>query len=180
MTELAKAAVVLAGILGAWFGWLAFAPASAAAALLRFPRHRAAGIVLAALALVWSAWMLYRMPMESLESFKPWLFVLAPAGIILVSLFMDDLLAPRALGGLLSLAPVPLLDAARFHPSPWSLLVKIIAYVMVIKGMALLLSPYLFRRMAAVLAASPGRTRLAGCGGLGVALLLAALAMTVY
>lgn len=180
MTELAKAAVVLAGMLGVWFGWLAFAPKSAAAALLRFPRYRAAGIVLATLALLWSAWMLYRMPMESLERFKPWLIVLAPAGIVLVALFMEDLLAPRALGGLLSLAPVPLLNAARFHPSPWSLLVKVIAYVMVIKGMALLLSPYLFRRMAAVLTASPRRTQLVGCCGLGVAVLLAVLALTVY
>lgn len=180
MTELAIAALVLAGVLFAWFGWLAVAPAGAAAAMLRLPRHRAAGIVLASAALAWSGWMLYCMPMESLERFKPWLFSLTPAAIVLVSLYMDDLLAPRALGGLLSLAPVLLLDAARFHPSPWSLLVKVIAYIMVVKGMALLLSPYLFRRMALFLAASPGRTRIAGCCGLGVAALLAALALTVY
>ena len=180
MTELAIAALILAGVLFAWFGWLAVAPQSAAAALLRFPRHRVAGIVLAAAALTWSGWMLYCMPMESLERFKPWLFVLTPASIVLVSIFMDDLLAPRALGGLFSLAPVLLLDAARFHPSPWSLLVKIIAYAMVIKGMALLLSPYLFRRMAMLVTASPRRTRLLGCCGLGIAAVLVTLALTVY
>jgi hypothetical protein len=180
MTELAMAALILAGALGAWFGWMTFAAQSAQAALLRFPRHRGAGMVFAAAALCWSAWMLYRMPLESLEQYKPWLLVLTPASIVLVTIFMEDLLAPRALGGLLSLAPVLLLDAARFHPSPWSLLVKVIAYIMVIKGMALLLNPYLFRRFILLLTGSTRRMRLAGCCGLGVAVLLAVLALTVY
>ena len=180
MTELAGTALILAGALAAWYGWLAFGPRSAAAAMLGFSRHRGAGIALAAVAMIWSGWMLYGMPMESLERFKPWLLVLTPAGIVLVTLFMEDLLAPRALGGLFSLAPVPLLDAARFHPSPWSLLVKLIAYAMVIKGMALLLSPYLFRRMAVLITASPRRTRTLGFCGLGVVALLVVLALTVY
>jgi hypothetical protein len=180
MSELATISVTLGGVLLALYGAMAVRPRQACDWMVRFPRHRLTGSILAVLALLWSAKLLNEMPMESLDKYKPLLWILTPVSIFLVLQFMEELLAPRALGGLLALVPVPLLDAARFHPSPWSLVIVVLAYAMAIKGMALLLSPYLFRKWAAFALSTPGRVRTAGICGVALAAGLMALGLLVY
>jgi hypothetical protein len=180
MTDLAKLSLLVGGVIGIFQALVVFRPCWMAEQLKRFPRSRILGVALAALALLWSGWLLYRMPMETLDRYKPWLWVLTPLSIYLVTRYMDELLAPRALGGLLALAPVPLLDAARFHPSPWRLVITVTAYVLVIKGMALMLSPYLFRKATAVAFGTPARARLSGVAGLLFAAVLLGLGLRVY
>lgn len=146
----------------------------------RFPRNRWCGYALAVAAIAWAAWLLHGLPLGRFESLKTWLI---PITIIfggLVCYYMEELLAPRALGALLLLYPAPLLEAARLHESDWSVVMSVVAYIMAIKGMALLLSPYLFRHFADRMLRAKSTCRLAG--GIGVAFdtLLLVLATTVY
>ena len=89
--------------------------------------------------------------MGRFEGVKPWLWVLVTVVFFLVVYFMDELLAPRALGGLLVLLPPPLLAAARWHESAFRYVIVVLAYILVIKGIILVLSPYQFRKWAALL-----------------------------
>jgi len=106
--------------------------------------------------------LLYRMPMGQFEFLKPALYVLTPAVIVTAIFFMEELLAPRALGGILAMLPAPMLDAVRWHDSQWRLVLVVTAYVMVVAGCALLLSPFVFRKVAGRLTDSAGRTRWCG------------------
>jgi len=146
----------------------------------RFPRNRWCGYALAVAAIAWAAWLLHGLPLGRFESLKTWLI---PVTIIfggLVCYYMEELLAPRALGALLLLYPAPLLAAARLHESDWSVVMSLVAYLMAIKGMALLLSPYLFRHFAERLLRADTTCRLAGATGIAFDTLLLVLATTVY
>ena len=156
------------------------APARARRAFTAFPRHVLAGRVLSALALAWAARMLHVMPMGMLDVYKPALLVLTPLLIGLTWYYLDELLAPRALGGLLLLIPAPWLTAARLHPSPWSAVASVVAYVMMVKGILLVTSPYQFRRQAEWWLGRDSRARVAGIVAIVLHGLLAVLALTVY
>ena len=177
-------------------------PAGAARAATAFPRHGPSGKILAAIALLWVALIIYHASLGRFEYLKflpariiPPLAPLmeGPLGFLfqtplwaalgswaLITRTMDDLLAPRALGGVLLLIANPLLNAARWHPSTWRLVVTVIAYIMVIQGIWLILSPFRFRMTAQWLLASPQRTRYAGLAAAATGLLLLVLGLGVY
>lgn len=159
---------------------LAGMPAMTRAGLARFPRHIWVGRVLAAVALAWSAVQVREMPLGWFDEYKGWLWVGGPLIYLLVIMFMDELLAARALGGLWLLLAAPLLDAARFHPSTWRLLPVVLAYIWVIMGMALVLAPYRFRKWANVLCATDGRCRYLAAVFLGLGGLFLWLALTKF
>lgn len=114
-------------------------------ALSAFPRNRILGMLLTALALVWSAFMIDQMTLGELSKYKSLLYVLTPLSFYLIIQYLDELLAARALGGLLMLAPVAIVDAARWHPSTWRYPVILLAYAMVVAGIWLMLCPFKFR-----------------------------------
>lgn len=149
-------------------------------ALRVFPRSRLPGWLLTAVVLAWSGYLLYHGPLGFLQPYRQWLFLLVPAAILLVALFVDELLAPRALGGLLLLWPAMLLEAARWHPSAWRYLVCALAYAMVIQGTALVVAPYLFRVSAERLVGTDARCRLWGAAGGCVGAVLLLVSWRVY
>lgn len=180
MSTLAIMTLVLAGITLPIYAALFIGPATMREGLRRFPRNRWCGWLLAIVAVAWAAWLLHGLPLGRFESLKTWL---VPAAVVfagLVCYHMEELLAPRALGALLLLYPAPLLEAARLHDSSWSVVMSVVAYAMVIKGMALLLSPYLFRHVAERVLQTDRTCRLAGAGGFAFDVLLLLLATTVY
>jgi hypothetical protein len=120
------------------------------------------------------------MPLGFLEQFKPMVYVLGPIAFFLIVNYVDELLAPRALGGLLLLVPAPLLDAARLHDSPWRLTVAVFAYILVVKGVVLVVSPHMFRRGLAPVAAGGAAARVYGAIGLGLGVFFAALGVIVF
>ncbi len=180
MSDLAIWTLGLALVLLVLHGCCVVSPKTASSIAVAFPRHKWAGRVLATMGLLWAAGVVRNMPMGNLEYLKQWLIVIAPVTIGLTYVYMKELLAPRALGGLMLLYPAPVLMLARQHESRLSLVITIVAYVLVVKGMALLLSPYLFRRAAAHIVASQARCRVLGSLGVGIDLLLVVLALTVY
>lgn len=180
MSNLAMLTLGLAAVLLPLHIGLLLKPALLREGFRRFPRSRLCGRLLAAVALVWAAWLLKDMPLGRFDSLKGWLI---PASVVLgalVWILMEELLAPRALGAILLLYPAPLLEAARLHPSRWSVVMSVVAYMMVVKGMLLLLSPYYFRRFSEKPLSSDVCCRVAGIGGLIVDALLVLLALRVF
>ncbi len=148
--------------------------------LERFPRDIWSGRILAAFAVLWAAWLVSEMPLGRFESWKPMVWPLAFVLVGFVWYYMDELLAPRALGALLLLYPAPVLAAARLHPSRWSVVMSVLAYVCVVKGMALLLGPYWFRLSIERFLASDRNCRCWGGVGLALALMLFGLILFAY
>jgi hypothetical protein len=143
----------------------------------RFARAVWTGRVLATIAWIWAGWALYTMPLEILAPVRaliPWLTL---AAIPLSWFWMADLLGCRAVGGLLTLFPCPLLLVARFHPSPWRLVLVTFAYACIVAGMFLILYPYYLRRALAFFAARPLCMRLAGAAALALGACFAALGL---
>jgi len=161
-------------------GFALAAPGQFRKAVTNFPRNRWAGRILATIALLWAGWLVYKMPLGNYEHLKRYLYIVVPAVIAGVFYYMDELLAPRALGGLLLLYPAPVLALARLSDSKLSVIMSVICYIMVVKGMILVLNPWWFRKAAAIMTSPDTRLRIAGITGLAVGLLLVTLALTSY
>lgn len=159
---------------------LVTAPAASRRVLTAFPRNEWAGRILAAIALAWAAVLVKEMPLAWFDQHKDWLYVVAPAVYMLTVLFMGDLLAVRALGGLLLLVADPVMSAARFHPSAARLVLVLLAYGWVGVGTLLVLTPYWFRKTVERLCSDDGRCRLLGAAGIGVGAFLVVLGLTVF
>lgn len=127
-----------------------------------FPRRVWAGRLLAALALAWAAAIVLHADLGRFAFVKPYLYVLTPAAIGLTGWLLSELLAPRALGGLLLLAANPVLAAARWADSPWRIAVALAAYFGVVAGTYWVVSPHGFRRGLHPVFATPARARAAG------------------
>jgi hypothetical protein len=162
MSELARIAALFGGIVAALGLMAVAAPAPLTAALKAFPRGRWPAWGLVAVDMAWVGWLLHVTYLGPLEFLKPYLAVEVPVAFVLIVVFMDELLAPRALGGLFLLAATPMLQAARFHPSAWRFLVGITAYLLVLAGIVLVLTPFRFRRAVLPLVRNAERCRWAG------------------
>jgi uncharacterized protein YjeT (DUF2065 family) len=156
------------------------APAAWRRALAEFPRHLPSAWILTGMDLLWVSNVVLHAPLGRFEFLKPAIYILGPLSFYLLVKYLDELLAPRALGGLLLLLPNPVLNAARWHPSDARLVMTVLAYVAVVAGMLLVLAPYRFRRWTAWWIESDARCRLGGRLKLAAALVLLGLAGFVY
>ena len=180
MTDLAKVAVILGGVLVAPYALLVVMPARTRSWLVEFPRSKWAGRLLAFAGMAWTEYLFLTIPLGQFEKARPGLCVMVPVALVLIVKFMEDLLAARALGGILLLVPAPMLAIARWHESPWRLVIVVIAYIMVIKGVVLVLSPHMFRKTVEFGLRSDAACRAWGGLGLAVACSIVALGLTVY
>lgn len=112
-----------------------------------YPRSIWPGRILLAIDLVWSAYEVSQMHLGGADALKVHLYWLVPVGIIVGAVYLDELLSVRALGGFLLLLAGPILDAARWHPSSWRLVMTILAYLWIVAGLTFLLTPWWFRRI---------------------------------
>ena len=135
------------GVLGvvAGMAMLRF-PAACRRGLAAFPRSRLPGWVLTGIGVFWVAWMVYHAALGRFEGLKPAMPVAAILLFGAMIYFLDELLAPRALGGLLLLLANPMLLGVRWVESAWRLVPVLIAYAWVVAGCALMLHPWLFRK----------------------------------
>ena len=145
-----------------------------------FPRSRIPAWALTALDLFWVSWIVSHAYLGRFEYLKPAIYVAAPLAFCLIVVFMDELLAPRALGGLLLLIANPVLHTARWHPSNWRLVLTVLAYLWVVAGIVLVLNPYRFRQLVERINLTPSRTRLLGGLRCLLGLLLLILGLAVY
>lgn len=123
-----------------------YAPDSMRRLLYAFPRNEVAGWVLTAMNLAWAGWLLLNTsPFSEFTKIQPLVYIGVPVIFFALVVYLDELLAVRALGGLLLLIANPILAAARFHPSTWSLLMSALAYLWICYGMLFVVSPHYFR-----------------------------------
>jgi len=180
MSKLAGVAIIAGCAISVVFAPCVVVPDRARAWIKGFPRSRPSALILAAGDLTWAALLLLNAPLGRFEGLKPLVYVLMPVVFLLVITLMDELLGPRALGGLLILAPAPLLDAARWEASGLRLVIVVLAYCLVFKGIILVLSPYQFRRAMAPWIRSNGLCRACGCLGLAFGIFVILLGVTLF
>lgn len=172
----AYAGVNIAGALGALLAqdrarrcWRAFA------------RNDVSGWILTAIDLFWAGYLVLNTPpFNAMPRIHLLVYVGAPLMFFLMVVFMEEMLAPRALGGFLLLLATPFLDAARWEESTLRFVITVLAYLWVIAGMWLVISPYRFRQFADYLAGDGSRFRRANLCGLAIGILLLTLGLTVY
>ena len=133
------AAVLLAHL----FGLLR--PADTQKFLLKLPRSRMAGIVLLAVDAVWCFWLISTMDLEEFAWLKPYVQLAIPVLFFLTVIFVDELLAARALGIFAMLIAEPMISSAFLRPELWRLLIVLLAYVWLTLGMFWVGKPYLLR-----------------------------------
>ena len=157
--------LVLLGALGVLAGLLVLRfPAALRAGLAAFPRSKWPGWILTAVCVFWVAWVIRHAALGRFEVVKPLIPVLALVGFGAIVWFLDELLAPRALGGLLLLLANPMLNGVRWSESTWRFAVVLIAYAWVVAGCILMLHPWGFRRLAGKFLVSTAWLRAAGWG----------------
>ena len=181
MMALSELAFWVGGIYVALHLPLVVAPQGVRKRLGEFPRHFWSGAVLAALALAWSAVEVNAMPLGNFIGGYKWLlWILTPVVLGLILVFMNELLAPRALGGLLLLVANPVLSIQCLSYSRATWLIAGLAYAWVVAGVLLVLAPYRFRQAVERWCGTDARCRAAGISGVVVGIILIALGMTVF
>jgi hypothetical protein len=173
------AVVIGSAMLAACLAKLVF-PQTIQAWLAAFPRNIWAGRILAAIDVALVAWLLATQGFEWVDARRQLLYLAAPAAYLLIVFFMDELLSVRALGGLVLLIPFWILDAAFLHPMQSRLVMTAFAYLMVVVGMALVWSPYLFRKFMERLNAHAGLGFAGAVAGSLLGLAMIVLGVVVY
>ena len=180
MSPLAVTAWIL-GTLAVGVGlFSACSPAWVRQGLRDFPRSVWPGRILLAVDVVWAAYAVTTLHLGMFDAWKVHLYWLAPVCIVLGCLYLDELLSVRALGGLLLLVAGPILNAARWNPSDWRLVVTCIAYAWILVGLVFLLEPWWFRRLCARMVLSDRIIRIGGIFKAAVGFGLIALAFWGY
>jgi len=172
---------VVAGLILCLLGAVGFAmDGSARSFMSRFPRSRTAGIVILAVDLVWSFWLVSTMEMGEFSAFRRPFLVILPVGFFLALRFVDEFLAVRALGILALLVAEPMLDAAFFRYETSRLVLTVFAYVLVVLGLTWVMVPYKLRDQITWFSKTTTRWRGVSVFGFVYGVALIALALTRY
>lgn len=145
-----------------------------------FPRSSVPAWILTALCCWLGTKEALQMNMGFLDSYKSYIYIIAPLVFVASVVYMKELLAPRALGGFLLLIAVPTLQIARWHESAWRLVVVVIVYIWIIYGIVLLLSPWYFRKWYKPLLENEKLFKISVMVKIAVGILLLLLGLLVY
>jgi hypothetical protein len=160
--------------------WAILKPNAFGAAARKFPRSVSWGYLLVALA---TGWFLYYLSIESVSDFaayKPAMYIGFSALGVLTCIFLEDFLAARGLAVVLLLLAKAMLDASMFNNSQWRLLIAVWAYVLIVAGMWITVSPWRLRDFIQFGTASDGRIKILGGFRLGFGLLVAILGVVAF
>jgi hypothetical protein len=157
-------------------------PTAFSAAVRKFPRSLPWGI---ALMLVGTVWFVWNLSQESIADFATYKNVLLAgfAGVGLgTCVFVQDFLAVRGLAVVLLLLAKLMVDTGRpaLEQTQWVLVIQFWAYVLVVAGIWLTVSPWRLRDLLAWGTANERRVKV-GCGfRLAFGLFVAGLGLTVF
>jgi hypothetical protein len=157
-------------------------PAAFTAAVRKFPRSLPWGIALMALGTVWFLWNLSQESIADFEAYKN-ILVAGFAGVGLGScIFVQDFLAVRGLAVVLLLLGKLMVDTGRpaLSQTHWVLVIQTWAYVLVVAGIWLTVSPWRLRDLANWGTANEKRLKVL-CGlRLAFGLFVTGLGLTVF
>ena len=157
-------------------------PAAFAAAVRKFPRNLPAGVVLM---LLGTAWFLWNFSQESISDFAAWKPYLT-AGFAAVGvgacIFVQDFLAVRGLAVVLLLLARLMADTGRplLGATHWVLVIQVWAYLLVILGMWLTVSPWRLRDFLNWATANEKRVRIGSTVRLAFAVCIAVLGFAKF
>ena len=157
-------------------------PAAFAAAVRKFPRSLPWGYFLM---LLGTGWFLYNLSQESIADFanyKEWLFA-GFAGVGLgACIFVQDFLAVRGLAIVLMLLAKLMVDTGRpvLPQTHWVLVIQTWAYLLVVAGIWLTVSPWRLRDLVNWGTANETRIKTICAARLAFGLFVAALGLTVF
>ena len=143
--------------------------------LRKFPRSEPAGWVLMLVATGWFLWLLKAEAVSDFATYKPYMYI----GFTLLGLgtcvFVKDFLAVRGLAIVLLLLAKLVTDTARWGESPWRLLLVTLAYLWIVAGIWLTVSPWRLRDIIEWKLATDQRVRIGSAVRLALWLLIAGL-----
>ncbi len=178
--------IIVGLVLVAVYGWMFASPAKSIALMKKLPRNQVAGQIVMGIGLAWF-WLLIAPEGKGLLSSltfemgefaiaKKALQVAVPVCYFLLVVYAKEFLFVRGLGVLMLVAAAPILGASFLEAPQSRLLLPILAYSLIFKGLFYIGQPYLFRDGVTVLSASHGRWRMATGFGLayGITVLVCA------
>lgn len=148
----------------------------------KFPRHIPVGVVLM---LGGTAWFLYNVQIEPIADFAPFkpymLFIFGLIGL-LTCVFVHDFLAVRGLAVVFLCLAKLMVDTGRPHlaDTHWVWVIQGWAYVLVVAGVWLTISPWRLRDLIAWANATESRTRSLCLARLAFGLFVVTLGFTVF
>lgn len=155
-------------------------PAAFAASARKFPRYTPIGYVLMLAA---TAWFVYYLSLETVSDFahmKRFLYLFFAAVGIGATIFVRDFLPVRGLACLLLLMAKLVTDSARLVETDWRLVLVTWAYVWVLAGMWLTISPWRLRDWINWTTSSEQQTRIFSGLRAAFGLFVVALGFTVF
>lgn len=152
-------------------------PGKFAARLQRFPRNRAWGCLLIAVATVWFLYNLGQEHISDFAPYKPYMYVGFTALGVLTCIFVPDFLAARGLALILLLLAKIALDTQRWEETGWKNVITAWAYVWAIAGMWISVSPWRLRDWIEWNTATEQRVRVGSALRLVFGLFVAVLAL---
>ncbi len=157
-------------------------PAELAAAVKKFPRNFAAGVVLMLLGTAWFLWIVNQEPIADFSAFKPYMMAAFAAVGICSCIFVQDFLAARGLAVVLLLLGKLMVDTGRPHlgESPFVVIIQMWAYVFIVIGIWFTITPWKLRDILNWATATEARTRLLSGIRLAFALFIVLLGLTVF
>ncbi|MEO0453601.1 MAG: hypothetical protein AAFY98_05635 [Verrucomicrobiota bacterium] len=177
LTQVALALGIL--YLGAYLTLL-LKPAQGKALALAFPRHYQTGLILTGVATVWFVWLLQTADLMEYTPHRT-KFVVGFIALAIASCFyLKEFLSVRAAGVLALLFAKVMLDAAFLRDEPVRLVITVLAYLFIVKGMILVASPYLLRDAVVWVFHQPERANVLSYIGIGLGVVLVSLGLFVY
>lgn len=157
-------------------------PDAYASACRSFPRSFKWGLILTLGATAWFLYYLSRESIADFASYKPLLYMLFGGVGILTCIYVRDFLAVRGLALVMMLLGKLMVDTGRMHldETHWVLLNQTLAYVLVVIGMWLTISPWRLRDWIGWVTAERSRITMACATGTGLGVLMAVLGVTVF
>jgi hypothetical protein len=147
--------------------------------LRAFPRSRSCGIVLLLIAALWSWLLIKNIDLGEFTNWRTRILIFIPIATYLTWRYVDELLAPRALGMVALLAAEPLLEAAWLRPEMSRLFLVTLAYVWIVFAVFWIGMPYTLRDQISWLVRSESRWKIAALAGLAYGALLLILPLTL-
>ena len=166
-------------------------PAQFSAAVKKFPRNLAAGVVLMLLGTAWFDWNVNNEPIADFSTFKPYMMTGFAAVGVLSCIFVQDFLAVRGLAVVFLLLGKLMVDTGRphlptilFHAQPgessWVLLLQFWAYILIIAGIWFTVTPWKLRDFLNFATANETRVRIGSAIRLAFAAFVLILGLTAF
>ncbi len=157
-------------------------PKEFGASVRKFPRNVPVGIALMLLGTAWFLWILSKEAVSDFATYKSTLFILFAAVGIGSCVFVQDFLAVRGLAVLFLLLAKLMVDTGRpmLGTTHWTLVIQTWAYIMVLIGIWLTVSPWRLRDFLNWATANENRVRVGSAIRLAFGLFVAVLGLTKF